>query len=610
MEKSANSTVYEPLPADGTQIRLVTVFPGEVSEKLRCTVGNYPFAEDEANSLEYEALSYVWGNATITTPISLNDQPFEVTINLKTALCALRFRDRKRLIWIDAICINQTNIPERNQEVRRMAKIYSNAKLVVVWLGREVEPGDTAVTGDRIADRTHKLLDALADADPEVPDAAARVFEQTGNAASAIRLLHRFFFRSWFARIWVLQEIALSKTAMIIYGDRQIGWNRLMQAVDAIRRVQQGQHTHLWRLCGAANADRVQRCWMRARANPSEDGSQISVCFELIDILWQTRFCESKEPRDRLYGILGLVKGNLQDEKLLEIDYTKPVADIFRDLNIFLIRNGMLSHVLCSVVDPMEGLPSWASTWCVALEGATASRLSAGLTMYMQIHSVKGIQAQPYLLSLSEDTRQITLKGCIFDAYGISHIGKRFDPIVSSDAGVDNMARICRSRLTAWEDEMESKQCARKIFKTKRKRREAWKCALLHELPGNKTEMGQHYDLFTDRSKPVPSGSTSALALRAVVDLNSTLGINCDYRRPFITRSGQMGSTGTNCDIHLGDKVCVFVGSAVPYVLRPIDVSEGLYRFLTCCWVSQLVELDLLDGERKGLWELQDITLV
>lgn len=605
-----NDIDYEALPADGSQIRLVTILPGKPSKKLRCTVENYPFTEDGTNNLEYEALSYVWGNLTVTTPISLNDQPFQATTNLENGLRALRFRNRKRLIWIDAICINQTSIPERNQEVRRMAKIYSNAKHVIVWLGRETEPGDIAVLGDRVADRIHELLDALADANPEDPDAATRVLERTGDVASAIRLLHRFFFRPWFARIWVLQEIALSKTATIIYGGRHIGWDRLMQAVDALRRVQQGQHTHIWRMSGASRADRVQRCWMRARADPSEDGSQWSVNFELVDLLWQTRFCEKTEPKDRLYGILGLVKGNIHGEKLLEIDYTKPVTEVFRDLNIFLIRNGMLSHVLCSIVEPMEGLPSWASTWTVTLEGTTASRLSTGLMTYMQIQNVRGIKPQPYLFSLSDDMSQITMKGYIFDAYSISHIGKQFEPIVRSDAGVDRMARVCRTRLTEWEDEMESQKCAREIYKTKKKRREAWKCALLHELPGNETELGQHYDLLTDRSKPVPSASQSALAIRAVVDTTSQLGVNSNYRRPFITRSGHMGSTGTNCDVHLEDKVCVFLGSAVPYVLRPVDVSKGLYRFVTSCWVPQLVDLDLLEGQRKGLWELQDITLL
>jgi hypothetical protein len=336
--------------------------------------------------------------------------------------------------------------------------------------------------------------------------------------------------------------------------------------------------------------------------------------FELADLLWQTRICEMTEPRDRLYGILGLVKGDLRSEKLLEIDYTKPVADVFRDLSIFMIQGGMLSHVLCSVTDSMDDLPSWATTWTSTMvenpspDGSAATRLSNGIITYMQIYQLKGIEPSPNPPRLSTDLRQITIKGRIFDAYGIWHIGRRFEPVATSD--IDDEARIYRARLIEWEDDMERQHCAHERFKTQAERREAWKHALLHELPGDRTEMGQDYDMLTDRENELPLARDSALIMRIVVNLMCTLGSHCDLRRPFVTMLGQMGSTGTNCDVHFMDKVCVFVGSAVPYLLRPVDQARGLYRFVGCCWVPGLVDLDVVEGQRRGFWELQDITLI
>jgi hypothetical protein len=129
-----------------------------------------------------------------------------------------------------------------------------------------------------------------------------------------------------------------------------------------------------------------------------------------------------------------------------------------------------------------------------------------------------------------------------------------------------------------------------------------WKHALLHELPGDRAETGQHHDMLTDRENELPLAGDSALIMRIVVDLQSILGSYCDFRRPFVTMLGQMGSTGTNCDVHFEDKVCVFVGSAVPYLLRPVDQARSLYRFVGCCWLHWTCGSGYGRGTKEGVW--------
>jgi hypothetical protein len=87
---------------------------------------------------------------------------------------------------------------------------------------------------------------------------------------------------------------------------------------------------------------------------------------QLVDLLWQSRFTETTDPRDRLSGLLGIVKGELGGEKLLEIGRAKPVAGVFLDLSIFMLQRGVFTHTLWSITNPMDGLPSWASNWTVA----------------------------------------------------------------------------------------------------------------------------------------------------------------------------------------------------------------------------------------------------
>jgi hypothetical protein len=122
----------------------------------------------------------------------------------------------------------QTSIQERNQEVRRICEIYRHAGHLIVWLGREIEPGDIPVQGDRVADKTHDLLNSLANASSEDTEAAAVILHRTGDVIYALQLLLKFFSRPWFMRVWILQEIALAKTATAVYGDRWIGWDRLV----------------------------------------------------------------------------------------------------------------------------------------------------------------------------------------------------------------------------------------------------------------------------------------------------------------------------------------------------------------------------------------------
>jgi hypothetical protein len=87
------------------------------------------------NSLAYEALSYVWGDPKDHFRIRLNGKDHILTFNLFTALNQLQHPHEERLLWVDALCINQASNSERSQQVALMADIYKSASLCRVWLG-------------------------------------------------------------------------------------------------------------------------------------------------------------------------------------------------------------------------------------------------------------------------------------------------------------------------------------------------------------------------------------------------------------------------------------------------------------------------------------------
>jgi len=142
---------YTPLPADGASIRLLRLQPNSANDaKVQCTFFHASLAD--AQKAQYEALSYAWGNATQTIDIELNGIIFPATVNLDAALRALRKPDEPRTLWVDAVCINQSDLQEQGSQVKMMWDIYRNAKRVLVWLGPE--EGDSAIAMADMAEQT------------------------------------------------------------------------------------------------------------------------------------------------------------------------------------------------------------------------------------------------------------------------------------------------------------------------------------------------------------------------------------------------------------------------------------------------------------------------
>jgi len=129
------SSLYAAAPltlsGNSTNIRLVEILPGHGDEQIACRMH---VAVLDKNT-EYTALSYVWGDETLTKKIKINGKTFTIRGNLWDFLHEARRSEFKTCLWIDAICIDQTADEERSHQVAMMGDIYSNAGNVVVWLG-------------------------------------------------------------------------------------------------------------------------------------------------------------------------------------------------------------------------------------------------------------------------------------------------------------------------------------------------------------------------------------------------------------------------------------------------------------------------------------------
>jgi hypothetical protein len=181
---------YSSLPLAPNSIRLLRLMPYENENievaEIKCELCTYPLQDQGKRTHLYEALSYAWGSSERPCSISVNKQDLAVTENLHVALLHLRDRFLQRILWIDAICINQDDYREQGQQVQLMAKIYMKAHRVIVWLGEEAI--DTEEAFENIGYAAN--MESTEWSRGEI------------NQRAILNLLQR----PWFQRIWVREQ--------------------------------------------------------------------------------------------------------------------------------------------------------------------------------------------------------------------------------------------------------------------------------------------------------------------------------------------------------------------------------------------------------------------
>jgi hypothetical protein len=185
-DKPENKYRYSPLPGPGS-IRLLRLMAHtDKNAGIECQLFDYPLQKLGEVTHLYEALSYVWGDLKDLWSISVDKYNLPITINLYAALLCLRDHFIDRIIWVDAICINQEDVIEKGMQVRYMAEIYSKASRVILWLG------EAADDSDRALEEIHLAIDEMS--------TKPSVDQLTKHAI--LTLLQR----SWFERIWVREQ--------------------------------------------------------------------------------------------------------------------------------------------------------------------------------------------------------------------------------------------------------------------------------------------------------------------------------------------------------------------------------------------------------------------
>jgi hypothetical protein len=363
--------LYSPVSKRKREIRLCYIKPAS-GQQISCTLKTVSLDDD----IQYEALSYVWGDPNDCLAITVNGQEILVTRNLATALrWVSSVTTTIRCIWIDAVCINQVDIPERNAQVLLMGDIYNKAQRVVAWLGEDLEGSmkfacqhlrafrehrdPTVLTGNGIFEGVNRRIDQT------IVEIAPRLL---GNGLNGPE-------KSWdyWHRVWTAQEVIKAKRVVLQTASVEMPLEWLEEFSQYMAEV--ARRDGLNHPMALAN--------VLVKTAPSvKPGSHHA---PLLDVLNSHRRRNSSDPRDKIYGFLGISDLKDSHHPGLKVDYSpshsvrkvyigaaQAIIESTSKLDVILQRNWTELY-------PSFQLPTWVPDW--SSTGDTSSiNLPSGVT--------------------------------------------------------------------------------------------------------------------------------------------------------------------------------------------------------------------------------------
>ncbi|KAF1965285.1 HET-domain-containing protein, partial [Bimuria novae-zelandiae CBS 107.79] len=270
-----------PLPRGNGNIRLLRLIPNKNKTAIiKCQLFNYFLELDKSTHL-YDALSYVWGNPNETLPIFIDGHVLHITTSLHAALLRLRDHSFERIIWVDAVYINQANEEEKEHQIQSMARIYGQANRVIVWLGNAGDDSNQAL----------ETIRSVAE-------------DESTNVSNNQEAILALFQRPWFERIWVLQEVAAARHVLIMCGSAEIDGYAFCLGLELLKGFFETRkdlhgliHSITYLIRGAI---------FRPKYATSRSGTNsLNICplGELID-MYHTR--KATKLHDKVYALLGM----------------------------------------------------------------------------------------------------------------------------------------------------------------------------------------------------------------------------------------------------------------------------------------------------------------
>jgi hypothetical protein len=424
------TALYDALQDD--KIRLFRMVAGDrKSKEVHLEIQQFSFNP----TIQYLAISYAWGRPSSEFPgswdsptdlktVHINSHELKVRQNLFSFLLEARqlsipgseyveMQSGVEWLWVDAICIDQTNIQERNTQVLKMKDIYENAMKVICWLGPSTASSDKAMRFIHDLARIHhsKGMYYYDFKKPIIPEA----FEFMNRSQDSLNQLGLLFQRRWWSRAWIVQEVTagdLYNPPNLYCGQHHCDWEELLLANMCLEQASREKHLSTpW----SALINRLQTVRNRRTRNHKNQ--------TIMLLCGVARSFQSSDLRDKVYSLLSIALDGRHED--LEPNYDLPVEQVYTNLATHLIKRDLNLEILrfCGESKKLL-LPTWVPDWSVpAPQPLDAySRESTGMVNIYD--ASKGRVAAPEFL---EDGQALVAYGTIFDqvveTIGVSGVG-------------------------------------------------------------------------------------------------------------------------------------------------------------------------------------------
>lgn len=669
---------YAPLDPSKTEIRLVELLPRATNSSpyderaLRCNVFHISLNDKP----DYAALSYAWGDPQDTQIIMVGHTSVPVTRNLYSALEHLRYEKTARFIWIDALCINQSDTEEKFRQVQLMREIYQRATFVAIWLG----PADS--TSDKVMDFLRVFgakamgfgLDGGPDMVRNVPTqwrklacdppsfrdrSKQRVTFKSLNSTAAdqeflmgdlnelyysisgfheqdhlfpVEGITNLFTRPWWSRTWVLQEVSLAQKAGFVCGTKRLSRRCCTAALNALivlrpilqgRVILKGATSTVYQLSvSMADFDgrpAILLCmWLTLRCDP----------FPLLALLRATcsagrsaisprlHHLEATDPRDKIYGILGLAADRDELKEFgIQPDYTKSCRDLYTSVAALILRQGHLSVLsLNQFPKAQAGLPTWVPDWSQPLNSPLQAYAPDHMTLEPEYKASSSLIQRTPLFNSVGVKMSVLVSGFVYDE--VNEFGAtwaKFRPLVD----MNHVEFVPAQRILA--ELIRLSFLRGNLYKNAKQRISAAARTVTAEVGfsdnGNWERIGsQRYHIavslltipvndinetkfLTAIFLELMRGGELQLAIDPVVAAKymGEIEAKARDRKPFVTAKGHLGLGPDHAEA--GDVIAVLIGCQVPFILR--KSVDGKYEIVGEAYVDGIMDGEAVVGKQN-----------
>lgn len=281
----------------------------------------------------YEAISYHWGTVSVTRMIYIDGTAFTVSEATYGALHDRSSLWRTRFVWIDYVCIDQANLSEKSRQISLMKDIYRLASRVIVWLGTTSNNLDVfSVVG-----LLHDLIRLTKNPAISAKDLCEMVKDSRFSPRwpALVSLLNK----PWFARVWVIQEVAVATKVEAVYCSHNFDWAMLNVVIKMFDRKETADFL-VTTLAGQDATENVRHLiamiYLR-KAVLEHAVARMGKRFSLGHLLAEFRGFQATDSKDKVFAFLGLSAD--ESQKNLTPNYSKSLStqDVYLDAARFIV---------------------------------------------------------------------------------------------------------------------------------------------------------------------------------------------------------------------------------------------------------------------------------